>query len=145
MEEFLTLIHPEDRPRIQATWQAVLAKTAAYDIEYRAVVNGQIRWLHARAEILYDPEGRAISATGITQDITQTREAQLALEAHRAHLEQRVAERTEELHLANAALARAARLKDEFMANMSHELRTPLTGVIGLSEVLLKNCPNYCW
>ncbi len=51
-------------------------------------------------------------------------------------LERRVAERTQELSLANTALVRAARLKDEFLASMSHELRTPLTGILGLSELL---------
>jgi PAS domain S-box-containing protein len=33
-------------------------------------------------------------------------------------------------------LARAARLKDEFLASMSHELRTPLNAILGRSEVL---------
>jgi PAS domain S-box-containing protein len=51
-------------------------------------------------------------------------------------LEQRVLERTADLSLVNANLARAMRVKDEFLASMSHELRTPLTGILGLSEVL---------
>ena len=42
----------------------------------------------------------------------------------------------DELSAANDALAKAARLKDEFLASMSHELRTPLTGIMGMSEVL---------
>jgi signal transduction histidine kinase len=44
-------------------------------------------------------------------------------------LEQKVAEKTAELALAN-------RHKSEFLANMSHELRTPLNAVIGFSEAL---------
>jgi len=44
-------------------------------------------------------------------------------------LEQRVAEKTAQLEMAN-------RHKSEFLANMSHELRTPLNAVIGFSEVL---------
>jgi len=33
-------------------------------------------------------------------------------------------------------LAKAARLKDEFLASMSHELRTPLNSILGMTEAL---------
>ncbi|WP_129628367.1 response regulator [Candidatus Oscillochloris fontis] len=52
-------------------------------------------------------------------------------------LEQRVAERTRELSIANLNLAHAARVKDEFLANMSHELRTPLNAILGRTEMCL--------
>jgi PAS domain S-box-containing protein len=42
----------------------------------------------------------------------------------------------ERMRTENLALARSARLKDEFLAGMSHELRTPLNAIIGLSSVL---------
>jgi len=42
----------------------------------------------------------------------------------------------ERMRTENVALARSARLKDEFLAGMSHELRTPLNAIIGLSSVL---------
>jgi signal transduction histidine kinase len=59
-----------------------------------------------------------------------------ALVKERALLAHRVAERTAELSAANAELASAMRLKDEFLASMSHELRTPLNGISGLFEAL---------
>jgi PAS domain S-box-containing protein len=75
-------------------------------------------------------------AVVVSRDITDGRQAEDALREERALLAQRVEERTVELSVANAELARAARLKDEFLASMSHELRTPLTGILGLSEAL---------
>jgi signal transduction histidine kinase len=58
-------------------------------------------------------------------------------------LEQRVAERTNELSSANTRLIAAVyeareaeRVKADFMARMSHELRTPLNAIIGFGEML---------
>jgi two-component system sensor histidine kinase/response regulator len=60
------------------------------------------------------------------------------LQQQKATLEQRVIERTRDLHDALLAAQAADQAKSEFLATMSHELRTPLTCVIGMSATLLR-------
>ncbi|MBF0161106.1 MAG: response regulator, partial [Magnetococcales bacterium] len=61
---------------------------------------------------------------------------QLELCQHRRHLEQMVAQRTQELETARAAAESGNRAKQEFLMVVSHELRTPLNQIIGFSDLL---------
>ncbi|MEO1428026.1 MAG: GAF domain-containing sensor histidine kinase [Cyanobacteria bacterium J06632_19] len=61
-----------------------------------------------------------------------------SLKLDKLTLEQRVNDRTIELHDALVAAEAANRLRNEFLATISHELLTPLTYVIGMSSTLLR-------
>ncbi|MDD3528548.1 MAG: PAS domain S-box protein [Gallionellaceae bacterium] len=78
--DFLARVHPDDRARVDAAWQAAL-KGAHYDIRHRIVVDGEVRWVHELADLAFAPDGRLLSGDGTVQDITRQT---LAEEARRA-------------------------------------------------------------
>lgn len=55
--------------------------------------------------------------------------------------EERARER-EQLREAKAAAEDANRAKSEFLANMSHEIRTPINAVMGMNEMVLRECKD---
>ena len=78
------------------------------------------RWLFFTAAPLRDKAGRIVGAIETLQDITERKQAEMAL--------------LDAKQIAESA----ANAKAEFLANMSHEIRTPMNAVIGLAHLLLQ-------
>ena len=118
--------HPDGRERVLAQREAAQKLGVPYDIEHRLRrKDGSWLWVHSRAQTSFDADGRAVRFTGALMDISERKEAELAL------LD------------ANVRALEAAQAKSTFLATMSHEIRTPLNGVIGSAGLLLDTRLNH--
>jgi signal transduction histidine kinase/CheY-like chemotaxis protein len=71
--------------------------------------------------------------------IRQIQDATQKLRETNESLEQKVADRTDDLKIKTAEAERANRAKSEFLANMSHEIRTPLNAILGYAQILFRD------
>ena len=75
-EEFMRVIHPDDRGSVQAALAKAL-ETGAYETEYRAVrPDGSLCHIAARGKVHHDDTGKAVQMTGVCWDITKRKQAE---------------------------------------------------------------------
>ncbi|HPT19280.1 MAG TPA: ATP-binding protein [Methanothrix sp.] len=156
---FADLIHPGDQNYVWNEVQEALAEKRPFRLTYRIRIHSGTKWVWEQGQGIFNDRGELIALEGFISDITERKLAEEALKRTQEELEQRVAERTEWLVRANAALQEemvkhreterelrqaqqaadsASKAKSEFLANMSHEIRTPMNAVIGLAGLLLE-------
>ena len=73
---FLSSIHPEDRDRVAAAYEQQLFQPGNTDLEYRVLVDGQLRWLWVRTFPIRDAKGKVYRSIGLAKDMTERRQAE---------------------------------------------------------------------
>ncbi|MDZ8264120.1 EAL domain-containing protein [Nostoc sp. ChiQUE01b] len=77
---FLQMLHPEDRSMLQKHLLQAIANGNPFNLEYRIVrPDGSLRYLESRAEVAYDTQGKTIRLYGAILDITERKQAEIAL------------------------------------------------------------------
>ncbi|HSB69883.1 MAG TPA: PAS domain S-box protein, partial [Candidatus Methylomirabilis sp.] len=95
-EEFLAIVHPEDRERLNAVVQQAIQTGKEYELEYRIPQrDGTMRWISSRGSCTYDKEGTPLRMTGVSHDITERKRSELALQES----EQRFRKMTDAAHM----------------------------------------------
>jgi len=84
MDAFINVIHPEDRERVNAAYDASIKNRTAYDVEHRLLLpNGRIKDVRERGETWYDADGRPLRTLGTVQNITEAKLAEKRLRESR--------------------------------------------------------------
>ena len=125
-------VHPEDKERVAVLSEQAMLGKREYDTEYRIIRqdNQEVRIIHAIAEVIRDEKGVPLKATGVAQDITDRKQAEILLASANAKLEAALASMPDAVFISdekgrfvnyNEALAIFQRFgsKDEMAAKLS--------------------------
>ncbi len=151
-------IHPDDRTRWSVDAAQLILTGAPVRAVYRVIArDGHVVWFHCQVKLVRTEDGRPWFLHGAAFDITDLKQAEIALQQARDELESRVQERTTELASANRNLqqeiserkraeAGLARTVEEltrsnsdlnqFAYSASHDLQEPLRNIAIYSEWL---------
>jgi PAS domain S-box-containing protein len=100
---FIEGIHPDDQDRVFANLQA--RDLQPFEIEYRILRPDQtVRWVIDKSVPIKNDAGEIYRRCGIVQDITNIKQAEVALQQLNQDLEHRVQERTDALKASNTHL-----------------------------------------
>ncbi len=131
---FRGMVHPDDFEKIQASIDEQIADEDNSDrmdyVIYRIIrKDGEVRWVDDYGRHAHLPGSGDVFYVFIG-DITDTR---IAEEEKKRNLE--LLQSLKEAEEANKA-------KSEFLSGMSHEIRTPINAILGMNEMILRECKD---
>lgn len=129
-------VHPEDRDKWEAAFQAALQTDGQLSIEFRVIrPDGSVSWVEERAETRFDAEGRPLLMSGVSIDITERKEA----ESYRAMMAQEMSHRMKNMLATVQAIIQQSMKGDQPTAVMRQTIGKRLEALGRSHDVLRGN------
>jgi len=75
-EDFLALVYPEDRVRVEAAVARAVEIGGSFEVEYRLRrPDGETLWLLGRGDVVSDDQGKPVRVLGVAMDVSERKAA----------------------------------------------------------------------
>ncbi len=132
---------PEEMPIQRSMWKGETVDCLEADLIWN---DGVVKTVLANSQPILDEHGRPQAAISSYFDITEKKQLEQDLKAHKKNLSQLVTVQTETINKLRTEFARFDKLDmaGEMAASIAHEVRNPLTIVKGYLQFLLTDVPD---
>lgn len=131
---WLNLIHPDERENIVQHRRQEIECGRDHEIVYRCITaSDQIVWLRDKAYLVRNSDGTVHKIRGLLLDITDAKEAEVALRTHAEELSYV----TTALTQSNILLEKRNKELDQFVYAASHDLKSPLRAIANIAQWLM--------
>ncbi|EAR51016.1 PAS sensor Signal Tranduction Histidine Kinase [Oceanicola granulosus HTCC2516] len=133
-EDWLKVVHPDDRPEVLEVWSKALTTGQRYETEFRIRrADGEYIWHLVRATPITDDDGRILRWVGTNVDIDEQKTVTAALADLNATLEERVERRNRELGHMHERLRHSQKLEaiGTLSGGIAHDFNNLLQAISG--------------